>query len=323
MTKQINIGDEFGFLTVIEYSGKERGKERWLCRCTCGNLRKVNTGHLGTMITHCGCRKNLPRKDLTGKVFTNWTVLRYVGRSRYLCRCKCGTEKEVCNRELQNGDSKSCGCLPAPSLIKDITGQVFGRLTVLAYCVGVSDQRNAIWQCKCNCGKVLNVSSALLLRGRTSSCGCARIDMLQSRTPEQLYERSLKGAKTANLYFRRYHWKTKQELACRGSWEPKVVDYLNENKIDFVWQIPILLPNGKIYIVDLYLPDEDLYVEIKGYPRPNFLEKWKMFIVLYPNSVIWDKQMLQSKGISTKNERGNFHENLFSVYDLNDDIFTT
>lgn len=58
-----------------------------------------------------------PYKDLTGKRFGRWTVLR-VGDFNYslhkrmwLCKCECGTVKEVAGALLVRGESKSCGCL--------------------------------------------------------------------------------------------------------------------------------------------------------------------------------------------------------------------
>ena len=53
--------------------------------------------------------------DLTGKRFGRWLVLKFVGKNKYknavwLCRCDCGTEREVTGISLRAGQSKSCGC---------------------------------------------------------------------------------------------------------------------------------------------------------------------------------------------------------------------
>ena len=51
--------------------------------------------------------------DLTGKKIGRWTVIRHVEGTypkRFLCRCECGTEKEVVSQTLRNGQSSSCGC---------------------------------------------------------------------------------------------------------------------------------------------------------------------------------------------------------------------
>jgi hypothetical protein len=53
--------------------------------------------------------------DITGQVFTQWTVLSWAGSKGtagqlWLCRCTCGTERIVIGSSLKKGLSKSCGC---------------------------------------------------------------------------------------------------------------------------------------------------------------------------------------------------------------------
>ena len=57
----------------------------------------------------------------------------------------------------------------------DLTGQRFGRLTALNY-VG-----NGKWECKCDCGNIIQVFKGTLLRdnGTIKSCGCVYIDELR------------------------------------------------------------------------------------------------------------------------------------------------
>lgn len=55
-------------------------------------------------------------KDLTGQKFGRWLVLHQAehkkqGATLWLCRCECGTEKEVRHSSLTSGNSRSCGCL--------------------------------------------------------------------------------------------------------------------------------------------------------------------------------------------------------------------
>lgn len=56
---------------------------------------------------------------------------------------------------------------------KDLTGQRFGRLTVLAD-AGRIDGR-VLWLCRCDCGKETTVRSSNLVKGRVTSCGCWRV----------------------------------------------------------------------------------------------------------------------------------------------------
>ena len=53
----------------------------------------------------------------------------------------------------------------------DLTGQVFGRLTVLCE-NGRSKDGHSFWSCKCQCGSEVTVRGDSLRNGHTTSCGC-------------------------------------------------------------------------------------------------------------------------------------------------------
>lgn len=53
----------------------------------------------------------------------------------------------------------------------DLTGKKFGRLTVIEF-YGLGRWNNALWKCKCDCGKETIVSGRALRSGNTKSCGC-------------------------------------------------------------------------------------------------------------------------------------------------------
>ena len=55
------------------------------------------------------------RKDLTGMKYNRWTVIERAenapdGKSRWLCRCDCGTEKVISQQSLVMNKTISCGC---------------------------------------------------------------------------------------------------------------------------------------------------------------------------------------------------------------------
>lgn len=52
----------------------------------------------------------------------------------------------------------------------DITGQVFGRLTVLR--IAPKRDRRTRWLCRCTCGNETEVVRENLITGHTASCGC-------------------------------------------------------------------------------------------------------------------------------------------------------
>lgn len=57
---------------------------------------------------------------------------------------------------------------------KDLSGQIFGRLTVCARDF-TKESKKAMWLCICECGSSTLVRSDLLLSGKTKSCGCFRV----------------------------------------------------------------------------------------------------------------------------------------------------
>lgn len=61
---------------------------------------------------------------------------------------------------------------------KDLTGQRFGRLTVLEY-AGAAKNGNACWKCQCDCGNIKVVDGYRLRKGTTTSCGCYRRDLMR------------------------------------------------------------------------------------------------------------------------------------------------
>lgn len=116
--------------------------------------------------------------DLTGKDFTYWHVLKKVsesGAAKWLCRCKCGTERVVLARSLKSGISKSCGCLNrerTSALGHNLLGKTFGNLIV----IGKEPHKSGSclrWKCRCLlCGGECVVTGTRLEKGFKTHCGC-------------------------------------------------------------------------------------------------------------------------------------------------------
>lgn len=127
-----------------------------------------------------------------------WTVLSLTNKKRggkrvYLCRCICGTEKEVVSKFLNQGLSQSCGCLVRnPSMKtmlrrgyneqklihklpkerrKDIieNDHVFGYLKVTEY-LGTDWKDRLKYACICQCSEEIIVTGDDLLASRVKSC---------------------------------------------------------------------------------------------------------------------------------------------------------
>jgi len=62
------------------------------------------------------------------------------------------------------------------SKLIDLTGQKFGRLTVLYKDTERKTNSGSYWICQCECGKQKSVKSSSLRRGEIVSCGCYRTE---------------------------------------------------------------------------------------------------------------------------------------------------
>ena len=213
----------------------------WLCRCECGNTKVVAYHRLVNNITKsCGCISKNKFNNLTGKHFSHWTAIEYLGNRKWKCKCdcefqtesivssydlthnkskaclnckgraikkieqtpkdklviadtiigskfgewevlskidtnkvnckcSCGIERAVLVRSLVDGKSSFCN-KPSRHNIKmhnfvDITGKVYGNLTVINYL------NNGYWLCECSCGNKKEVKGRYLRSGEVTSCG--------------------------------------------------------------------------------------------------------------------------------------------------------
>lgn len=63
--------------------------------------------------------------------------------------------------------------------IHNLVGRHFGRLTVEAY-AGPMMKNQAVWLCRCTCGRTVNVTAGNLRKldtPNTRSCGCLRREL--------------------------------------------------------------------------------------------------------------------------------------------------
>lgn len=186
------LNKRFGKLTVIEYIADRRapdGSLLYKCKCDCGNYCNKSGTALRAGTKSCGCligKSNNNRfNDLSGQKYNLVTILSPTNKrdsSRrvvYKCKCDCGTIFETAGTKVKKGYVKSCGCLQKINLQKyldtvnyatDETGNVYGKLTVL-YRNGSTSNWQAIWHCRCECGKEIDVPGTRLRSGQIS-CGC-------------------------------------------------------------------------------------------------------------------------------------------------------
>lgn len=171
-------GEHFGKLTVLEYVKMENGGSKWKCQCDCGNITYKATGHLNAGAVSCGCSWNRDN-DLTGKRFGKLVVLERAGKNKdrenvWKCQCDCGNICEKATGELNYGSAKSCGCSWRQPAVHE--GERFGKLTAIRPTEKRS-VRSVVWECRCDCGKTIEVRSTMLTSGHTTSCGCFKKEL--------------------------------------------------------------------------------------------------------------------------------------------------
>ncbi len=186
------VGERFGKLSVIcqMSESSSAGYRNWLCLCDCGkgivaSTRELNQGKY----QDCGCEKKKIRilknsktaEDLTGKVFGELTVIGRAkninGKKAWRCKCSCGNETITYEYKLKSGEIKHCGFHSEKHRTRrkrDITGQVFGQLTVIGESGKYDHNGSIIWRCLCSCGNECFYTADPLIRNRIVSCGCYR-----------------------------------------------------------------------------------------------------------------------------------------------------
>lgn len=120
------IGNTYGRLTVISISDERRaGSVCWNCKCSCGNYVIVAGDELRSGgIKSCGCLMKDRTRECNGvnrvnKTYGKLTAIEideektsYHNHGLYWkCRCECGNYVSILGSNLDNGATKSCGCI--------------------------------------------------------------------------------------------------------------------------------------------------------------------------------------------------------------------
>ena len=178
--------------------------------------------------------------------------------------------------------------------VKDLTGQRFGRLTVIKR--GENWYRkNGIpevcWDCICDCGNIVTVRTANLKSGNTKSCGCYSSECISKRCLNDLTGQTF-GKLTVlkrneNKKYNTTMWEclcecgqytiissdhlvtghTKSCGCLRSGGEYNIIRWLESNNIEYESQkkFPNLVGiNGGNLSYDFYLPTYKILIEAQG-----------------------------------------------------------
>lgn len=118
----------------------------------------------------------------------------YKGRHKpILCRCKkCGREWSPDENSLMQGHG--CYCTykkpkvnkhpnPTGRPVRDLTGMVFGNLSVVSRNDSIDARHGKYWNCLCGCGREVAYISHSLTSGAKVSCGSKECEIASGRNP--------------------------------------------------------------------------------------------------------------------------------------------
>ena len=102
--------------------------------------------------------------------------------------------------------------------IADKRGKKYGRLTPIRI-VGKNKHGSMIWECRCDCGNIVNIGSDALKKNGTKSCGCLNVETRKSGDNRRTH-----GGCGTRLY---RIWKAMRSRC----YNPHFKDYKNYQKI--------------------------------------------------------------------------------------------
>lgn len=119
-------------------------------------------------------------EDLIGRRFGMLVVLSEAssapsGHRKWVCRCDCGSIREVLATNLKRGTTVSCGCKKKT----DLTGCRIGNLVILERSEKFGtrgDRRTRLWKCRCDCGNTVYRATDTLTGNGLAMCSqCASL----------------------------------------------------------------------------------------------------------------------------------------------------
>ncbi len=96
-----------------------------------------------------------------------------------------------------------------------------------------------------------------------------------------------------------YVQKDGSRICFRSTWEAAVATYFDSQNVEWLYE-PISFDLGNCsYIPDFFLPHEGKYIEVKGFWRRGYREKYDLFVKLHPDKPIevWERLKLTQMGL--------------------------
>lgn len=130
--------------------------------------------------------------------------------------------------------------------------------------------------------------------------------VVAARKKSKKWKESVLAANTRREYsvarFGQFYDGLDEQIWMRSGWEVKFADWLDRNGIEWQYE-PKHFPVGKgpwsgmNYTPDFYLPNWDLYIELKGWLRKADEKRLQVFISRYPKVASGSWVMLRYEGL--------------------------
>lgn len=208
----------------------------------------------------------------------------------YKCECSCGNQVtkhyNVLYHYLRDNSQASCGCLKPGTLNKgkqrkdkaqSHIGEKHNRLTIHGIDISHTTARGYFFLCKCDCGNITRNRYSELASGKVKSCGCWQKEQASITG-------SFVGLNNGTINCSKRNWGINKDgnfIRMRSGYEVMYALVLEKENINWVYEPKrIKLSNGLRYTPDFYLPDKDLWIDVKGQMTEKHKSKHKLFTQL-------------------------------------------
>ena len=160
---------------------------------------------------------------------------------------------------------------------KDKTDERYGNLTVIGLSA-LKYKNNLLWECKCDCGNIINVTTGRLQSGNTKSCGCLKRQILISRNTTHSKSKSKEYIAWKDMKRRCYNknnkryenYNSKGIVVC-DEWKDNFLAFLN-----YIGEAPVdgnCWTVGRINNNDIYKPGNVRWELLEQQSRNHSLQK--------------------------------------------------
>jgi len=188
---------------------------------------------------------------------------------------RCGLCEDKHHAEIMKGENHH-------NFGRPITTEVKRKISLSRGGTGISHEKDKIKCIDCDTD---------IWRGSTRCSVCS--DLFQKKENHPRFGRHLKPN------FVKYN-----EVWFRSNWEVAYAKYLDKNNIIWQYESKTFNLGNTTYTPDFYLPEKNLYIEVKGYATDLFKNKMKLFKSQFKNVkiAIIDKYVLMN--LKLINKRG-------------------